>query len=111
MLPEWPTGQPGDEDAEQAERVVVPPTLSWLEGERELGQSSEPLLGAQARGFRTGFGAVVGHRLLQRRAVKRHPIAGAVGQQVAKGDGTAGGDGVVERRCGVGKHAAIRELR
>lgn len=95
---------------EDAERVVVLPPLARMEGERQLGQASEPLLSTQDRSLGARFGAVVNHRLLQGRVDHRDPVAGAVSQQVTQGQRPARGHGVVERASGFGEDATVREL-
>ena len=80
MLSERPTREASDQDAEHRERVVVAPALSGLEGERELGQPGEPLVGAERDGIWPCLRAVVRHRLLQRRITELHAVAGAHGQ-------------------------------
>ena len=111
MLSERPTREASHENAEHGERVVVAPALSGLEGERELGQPGEPLVGAERDGIWPGLRAVVGHRLLQRRITELHAVAGTHGQQVAKGDRAVGRDGIVQRRGRTGQHPSVGELR
>jgi hypothetical protein len=75
MLAEGTAGQPREKDAKHAERVVIAPTFSGLECEREFCEPGDPLISTKRDWLGAGLGAVVGHRLLQRRITDRHTVA------------------------------------
>src|ERR1700722_15855943 len=95
---------PRDEDAEYAERMVVTPSFSRLECQREFRQTAQPLISAHRRRFRASLSAVRGHRILQRRSLDHHPVPGAIGQQVAKRDGSPSRHGVVYLSRWIAQH-------
>src|SRR6476620_8810059 len=107
MIAQGTAGQSGDEDAEQAERVVIAPTFARLENEWEFRQPGDPFLSTQRDGLRAGLGAVIGHGLLQRRITDRHAVPGSIGQEVAERDGTTRRHRVIECCGWAGQYAAI----
>ena len=86
MVASGAAGDPRDEDAENREGVVVAPSLARLEGERQFGQPGEPLVAPQCDGVGTRLCTVLGHRPLQRRVDRDHPVPAGVGQQVTHCD-------------------------
>jgi hypothetical protein len=90
--------------------VVVAPTFSRLECEWEFCQPSDPFLSAQRDWLWAGFGAVIGHGLLQRRIPNRRAVPRGIGQEVAERDGTTRRHSVIECCCWAGQHAAIGKL-
>ena len=64
MLIERPARQPGEEDAENSERVVVAPAFPRLEREWEIAEPGQPLIRAQGDWVRTSLRGIGRHRLL-----------------------------------------------
>lgn len=98
MLLQSPAAEAGEEDPEDAERVVVAEALARLMRERQAGQSREPLRGVEIRWIGARLDAHLAHRDSERAVAEEDPVAGGVRQQIAHGDRPIRRDRVVDGR-------------
>ena len=110
VLIERTVGHAREQDAEQAERVVVAPRRARLERERHRRQRVQPLLRAELDGVLTRLGAVRDHLVLQRARGGHHPVPGHIREQVTQSDRPVGGNRVIERRRRRAQHPALGEF-
>ena len=111
MVLRGPAHHARDEDAENAEGVVVAPSLTRCEGERKARGPRQPLVCAEPARLRTGLQSCLEHGLGERGVGRHHAVAAGVCEQVAHGDRPGRRPRVIERRVRMRQHDRVGELR